>query len=499
MKSLHVGNLANVAYGCCKILRQYSHEVTLLTHDERHLMSQPEWDDLELRSEDFLDEFDFDFNRADFGAYRRPDWFKSDAVEPRIDLFDGAARVLGPLVPTGWRRRIRPTAIRTKRLAMRTARAVIPKPIKEWMRHPYFAAMRLAVSAIHGPKPQPATTAAALDQLARLSTRAGPAQSIDTEGLGEYRPHATWLAQYLPGYDVCVAYVLAPIYAMLAGTIPYVSVEIGTMRDIPFDQTVVGRAMALAYRQSDFVLITNPDVIASARRLGLERYAFCPHPVDEDVYAPQPAGSPLRQELLARYRADHLLFAPARQNWEVKGNDRYLRGFARVLANHPRTTLIIPGWGQEVERSQRLCRELGIADRVAWIKPMSERALVKYYQAVDVVLDQFTLNTFGLVTGKALSCECAVVTSYDPGIHDWCFAEHPPLIAASTAEEIGAAIDGLLSDPERRRAIGAESRRWVLAHHSKAIVRSTMERAMGTAVEHFRRKTGVTTNGRVAA
>ena len=59
MRSLHVGNRANVAYGCCKILRQYGHHVTLIVYDERHLISQPEWDDLPLRSEDFLDEFDF--------------------------------------------------------------------------------------------------------------------------------------------------------------------------------------------------------------------------------------------------------------------------------------------------------------------------------------------------------------------------------------------------------------------------------------------------------
>ena len=502
MKSLHVGNLANVAYGCCKILRQSGHDVTLVTHDERHLMSQPEWDDLELQSEDFLDEFDFAVNRADFGDYKRPDWFKSDSLEPGIDLLEGAARVLGPLFPKTWRQRFRPTvrrAIRTQRLAMQTARALIPRPIKKVIRKPYLVALELAVTAVHGPKPPAVATAETATRLARLSTQAGPTQSVDTDGLSIFRPHANWLARHVTGYDVCVAYVLAPLYAMLAGTVPYVSVEIGTMRDIPFDQTVPGRAMALAYRQSDFVLITNPDCVLSARKLGLERYAFCPHPVDEDTYARQPEGSPLRHELLARYKADHLLFAPARQNWEVKGNDRYLRGFARVLSAHPRTALIIPGWGQEVERSQRLCKELGIADRVAWVKPMSERALVKYYQAVDVVLDQFTLNTFGLVTGKALSCECAVVTSYDPAIHAWCFAEHPPLIAASTAEEIAAAISGLLADPERRRAIGAASRRWVLTHHSKAIVRSTMERAMGTAIEHFRGKSGAAMNGRVAA
>lgn len=494
MKSLHVGNLANVAYGCCKILRQAGHDLTLVVHDERHLMSQPEWDDLELRSEDFLDEFDFSVNRADFGDYQRPAWFKSDTLEPGLDLIEGAGRLLGPLFPNDLRRRFRPTfrrVVRTQRKLLHATRAFIPRPIKRVVRKPYLVALELATSAVHGPKPPATATEQTTARLARLSARGGPGGAIDMDGLRVFRPHANWLARHSAGYDVCVAYVLAPIYAMLAGNIPYVSVEIGTMRDIPFDQTVPGRAMALAYRQSDFILITNPDVISAARKLGLERYAFCPHPVDEDVYVPQPAGTPLRQELLARHKADHLLFAPARQNWEVKGNDRYLRAFARVLTAQPRSALIIPGWGQEVERSQRLCRELGIADRVAWIKPVSERALVQYYQAVDIVLDQFTLNTFGLVTGKALACGCAVVTSYDPAVHDWCFDEHPPLVAASTMEEIAAAIGRLLADQHLRRATGIASRQWAVAHHSKAIVRSTMERAMGEAIEHFHRTSTV--------
>ena len=52
MRTIHCCNIANVAYGYCKILEHFGQDVRLCCHDMTHLMSQPEWDDLELDPED---------------------------------------------------------------------------------------------------------------------------------------------------------------------------------------------------------------------------------------------------------------------------------------------------------------------------------------------------------------------------------------------------------------------------------------------------------------
>ena len=69
-RSLHVGNVANVAYGYAKILARHGAPVELICHDIHHLMSQPEWDDLALDPKDFPDENDFRASTADLGDYR---------------------------------------------------------------------------------------------------------------------------------------------------------------------------------------------------------------------------------------------------------------------------------------------------------------------------------------------------------------------------------------------------------------------------------------------
>ena len=58
------------------------------------------------------------------------------------------------------------------------------------------------------------------------------------------------------------------------------------MRTLPFENTVHGQLLALGYRLAEACIITNPDVVSSAKRLGLRHYRFIPHPVDETKYCP---------------------------------------------------------------------------------------------------------------------------------------------------------------------------------------------------------------------
>jgi glycosyltransferase involved in cell wall biosynthesis len=457
MRSLHISNVANTAYGYCKILRQAGYTADLRCHDLQHLMSQPEWDDLPLRPDDFPDENDFFKNTADFGSYRRPDWFQTPPIFAQ-DSVSCAVR--------GIKQQVK------KMLPQQVA-----DPLSRWYR---ATRSKLTGGAWPGQRER-------FRYLAEFSRQFGPEWEVTEEMLSGLQPQAAWLGRQIAGHDVAIGYMIAPIYAMLLGSIPYVSVEIGTMRDLPFDGSAIGKLLALAYRLSGHVLITNPDVITQARQLGVERYTFCPHPVDEDRVPPANGDSALRRELCARHNADFLLFAPARQNWKIKGNDRVFRAFAQLLARGVRGALLVPAWGQEVERSERLVAELGLGDRVVWLKPMSEPLMFQHYQACDAVLDQFQLGVFGFVTCKAMACGVPVITSYDEIHHEWCFEEHPPLLRARTEKDIFDALLALAQDRSRVREIGAASRRWVDRYHSKRVIREKFMEIMEAARDHFYR------------
>jgi glycosyltransferase involved in cell wall biosynthesis len=415
---LHIGNIANNAYNNAKFLRRKGIEADVLCYDYTHVMGQPEWEDATI--DGVLDEFNPQWDQVSLNGFQRPAWFIQEELAPRV--------------PGRRKQRFR-GQFRLERLA---------RDPMGWAQ--VFVKYQLDC-LLSGVEPRP-----------RLM-----------DFLKVY-PCRKWFEQWFKGYDLIQAYATEPIHAMLFGRgQPYVAFEHGTMREIPFEDSTMGRLLTLAYRKAGKIIITNPDVISAANRLGLNNFLFIPHPVDETKYRPRPTS--LRASLHERYQTDLILFAPSRHNWVLKGNDLLIRAFARLCKAVPqRPLLILCDWGQEMARSRQLIEELGIQARVAWIPPLSKMKLIDYYNASDVVLDQFTIGTFGTVTPEAMACAKPVVLHFDRQVHEWCYAEMPPVVTARTEEEIFTRLMELVEDPARRAAIGQASREWIVKYHGWELV-----------------------------
>lgn len=74
LRVLHIGNIANNAYLNAKILRRAGVECDVLCYDYYHVMSTPEWEELEDVSYVGSDN-DPKLKGAEFRKYHRPEWF----------------------------------------------------------------------------------------------------------------------------------------------------------------------------------------------------------------------------------------------------------------------------------------------------------------------------------------------------------------------------------------------------------------------------------------
>ena len=417
MKVLHVGNIANNAYSNAKFLRRKGVEADVLCYDYRHIMAQPEWEDAVFEGDP--DEFEPDWSVIDAGDFKRPGWFQQDTLAlngaHRTQRFKGQFRLERILfgLPSLW--------------------------VQVWTT--YLKCLR-----------------------------AGGPSMPHVVDLLHYASKSKRFEEWFEGYDLIQAYATEPIHAwMFSSSQPYVAFEHGTMRDIPFENSARGRLLSLAYRQAGKVVITNPDVITAARRLGLKNFLFIPHPVDETKY--RPLHTSLRGDLANRYQADLILLAPSRHNWDLKGNDLLLKAFARCTKAFPgKLLLILSEWGQEVTRSKELIEVLGIGDCIVWTPPLNKMKLIDYYNAADVVLDQFMIGTFGTVTPEAMACGKPVILHFDREVHEWCYGEMPPVVSARTENEIFSRLMELLGSSDRREAIGLASREWVTKYHGWELV-----------------------------
>jgi glycosyltransferase involved in cell wall biosynthesis len=412
---LHLGNVANNGYLNAKLLRRAGVEAEALV-DEWHILSQPEWEDAPL--EPGVDPYAPLPEIAARLGWRRPDWVLS---------------------PNRWDPDGETLSYVRERLAL-TRRAPILARVFARLRCEYEP-----LREILGTDLRYADVLRAAAWRNRLSAYFGATGPLFRR------------------YDLVQAYGIHPILMLLGPERPFVAFEHGTMRDLPFENDWYGRLLSLAYRKAAKVFITNPDVIASARRLELENYEFLPHPIDETKYTPGEG------ELRRRFEAegfDFVAVAPSRHDWEIKGTDRMLRAFSELVHNdRPRALLVLSEWGLELGRSRAMIAELGFEKNVRWVPPLPKLRLIDAYRSADVVLDQFEIGTFGAVAPEAMACGRPVVMAFDETIHVWCMPVLPPVLNARAPEQIYAELKRLAVDGPGRESIGLRGREWIEAHH----------------------------------
>ena len=495
MKTAHSGNIANNAYLIAKFLRRLGEDAHAFHFRHEFIMGHPEWEDADFVGD--LEPFNPpDWNTIEFtNGFVRPDWvhYLSGQVDPYV---------LHPNTPAGPTARMMaatygdPSATATPGLieSLKHAAVSMGNRYSELSRQGrrtrmeqaemlVLNAVRIAVSWTSTQRIERgiylnSRLMVIRNSVERLNDRTRITEAGLRANLGMLRHIPAWpsYVQLPIEHDLVQYYGLEAIKGVFVPREkPFVAFEHSTMRTLPFENTVQGRLLNLAYRTADACVITNPDVVSSARRLGLKDYRFIPHPIDETKYSPPPNGTEtaLRKELREATGAELLFLCPTRHEWsnafDSKRSDRVLRAFATYIRNpdHPRAALILCRWGRDVRASEALIDELGIKSHVVWKAPMHKIRLRDHYQACDVVLDQFheAVGTFGTVTAEGLSCALPVIMYFNPAVHEWCLPEMPPIQSALTEEEIASRLSELAMDAPRRHAIGRASREWIIRWH----------------------------------
>lgn len=258
-------------------------------------------------------------------------------------------------------------------------------------------------------------------------------------------------------YDLLHLHPFSPICLQFQRT-PFVIHDAGWLRTLPFDETNTGRLGRRAYAKAESIVMTNPDLYRFLPSLKPRSEVFIPFIIDTEQYRPRP---------IDRDSDRPLFFSPARHNWDIKGNDRLIRAFAKyVRAGRKRAMLALVNWGspEDIARSRQLIIDLNIDRNVEWLSPLSKPPLIDMYNRADVVFDQFVIGGYGTTAPEAMACERPVVICFLPYWNIRCYGEIAPVLSACTADEIYSKMVEL-EDPEVRANYGKAGREYVLRHH----------------------------------
>ncbi|MEO7425104.1 MAG: glycosyltransferase family 1 protein [Fibrobacteria bacterium] len=146
-----------------------------------------------------------------------------------------------------------------------------------------------------------------------------------------------------------------------------------------------------------------------------------------------------------------------------KNFGRVMEAFASLAATHPDLYLVKAGRDLKAgnaSRAQARARELGIADRVFFLRAVDDARLADLYRAADCFVFPSLAEGFGLPVLEAQGCGCPVVTSNATALPEvagpLCLAVDP-----WDSEAIAAGISRMLADTGLRSRVAEANRAWV--------------------------------------
>ena len=227
------------------------------------------------------------------------------------------------------------------------------------------------------------------------------------------------------------------------------------------------RLILQALRRARLVLASQIRHLPILRGLGLD-HVFMPlpvwgPPVDDGGRQGRPQGF------------DLVFFSSSWFYWHgvgeiPKGNDRFLRAFARFTETGANACLVAVEHGPDIAEAKALIRDLGIQDRVFFRDRATQRELSRCFYECDVVVDSFLYGEPGLATLDAMSHgRTAMVYVDDSAARMACGDDLHPVVNVSTEEEI---LEGLhrLSSDEYRLDLGRQAAAWWRRHHHPEVV-----------------------------
>jgi hypothetical protein len=519
---LHIGNIANNAYLNAKILNEAGFDCDVICYDYYHIGGCPEWEDADFNVEKIKDQFFPMWLLINTGNFKRPKWFAQGKLKYCI-LYLIAKRkgkrvqsfflwqVLNLtsflvcfvkshekcLLTISLLKHITFEFNEIKKLVKTQIQNLIrlneiKKPVKTQVQNlirlnEIKKPVKTQVQIIHQVnKDDLYDFEKRCQQLVKIFEQEFPERKdkLTFEELEQYGSVMEQWISLFNYYDLVHAYATDGIIPLIANK-PYVAYEHGTIRDLPFQNSVVGRLCALTYKLADQVLITNADNIIAAEKLNLSKYQFVPHPINESCLHEnmKSIGKCFYEELHKNMESDFIIFHPARQHWEKKrnpsmdkGNDIFIYGFAKfVHLINPKAKAICVEWGLTLNESKKLIKDLGIENSVVWIKPQNHQKMMQYIHGSDIVADKFCFGGFGGILPKVLMSEKLTLIYMDFSVHEWCFKEMPPVVNVKISEDVFESLAKVYTDPRYRSMLENLGKSWYLNYHSSSIVRTKIQ------------------------
>jgi glycosyltransferase involved in cell wall biosynthesis len=232
----------------------------------------------------------------------------------------------------------------------------------------------------------------------------------------------------------------------------------------------------LSYAAADAVVAVSEGLVeflAQAERLPRHKTIVIPNGVDETLAARAPDRAAARAAL--GWPQDEPLIGAVGRLAEQKGHVHLLRALPAILAESPRTRLVLAGEGPERAALEEEARRLGLERRVTFLGHRDDVPTV--LAALDLFAFPSLWEGMPMALLEAMAIGLPVVAARGVGVDEVVTdGVHGLLVAPRDPEDLGRAIARLLGDPREAARLAEAGRRRVLGRYGLDRIASEFDR-----------------------
>ena len=186
------------------------------------------------------------------------------------------------------------------------------------------------------------------------------------------------VVKFMKKYDIIHAYNATPIHAMLSGK-PYIAQTGGDeLRIKAFEKSVTGFLLKSAFRKANQFVYVWPVHKPLVEKLGIQNPIYLPRIWDTQNFETTGKYSPDPSKLS--------ILLPTSEIWSTKGNDKFLRAFAKIAEERKNIFLYFIDWGPDSEKAKNLLHkpiEEGLVKIIPG--PISRKEMSEYMEKIRSV------------------------------------------------------------------------------------------------------------------
>lgn len=158
----------------------------------------------------------------------------------------------------------------------------------------------------------------------------------------------------------------------------------------------------------------------------------------------------------------------------VKGTSILLEAAEEVLKQFPAAEFVLAGPWQMPFPTKAWADRTGLAKRISWTGPQSQRQLAELYRRAAVFVMPSFYETFGISCLEAMAFGAPVVSTQAGALVEVIDEKVGMTVPTGDPKKLAGAICRLLADAGLRRRLGAAGRERVLANYTPEAVRDAM-------------------------